>query len=249
MIHQCQTLKNDWNNSQEYVSLIHIHHTKTEENRTFYTTNKQIVIERTLFFKRMETTADSLTSSTTTTIPSPVSAASTFANLLLNEVNNEDVHNLLNVQRSFLHQLDKTVEKVDGINKLSTKRYLDASRDFSSHTQMLTGMKNDLDYIFKRIKLLKIRLNKKYPEAYSSVLQANAAQNPSVDDEEDDLAELISPVKSVTSPSLVKSKTIDCTQFSSLSAPLRESSSSTQLSYTDQTAKSFNTMLDKLADE
>jgi hypothetical protein len=51
-----------------------------------------------------------------------------------------------------LEQLDKTNEKVDGINKLSAKRYLDAQRDFTSHTQMLITMKNDLDLIFKRIK-------------------------------------------------------------------------------------------------
>jgi len=53
---------------------------------------------------------------------------------------------------SRLEQLDKTNEKLDGINKLSAKRYLDATRDFSSHTHMLTTMKNDLDLIFKRIK-------------------------------------------------------------------------------------------------
>ncbi|CAF1497676.1 unnamed protein product [Adineta ricciae] len=197
----------------------------------------------------MESNVDSLTASTTTVIPSTVSPASTFVNLLLNEVNNTDVHNLLDVQRSFLHQLDKTVEKIDGINKLSAKRYLDASRDFSSHTQMLTTMKTDLDYIFKRIKLLKIRLNKKYPDAYASVLRANAAQNPSADDEDDDLAEFTTPTKSTTSPTLVKSKTIDSVQFATLPSSLRESSSSTQLSNTDQSANSFNPVLDTSAEE
>lgn len=51
-----------------------------------------------------------------------------------------------------IEQLDKTNEKVDSTNKYSAKRYLDAQRDFSSHTQMLVTMKNDLDLIFKRIK-------------------------------------------------------------------------------------------------
>ncbi len=59
-----------------------------------------------------------------------------------------------------LEQLDKTSEKLDGINKLSAKRYLDATRDFSNHTQMLTTMKTDLDLIFKRIKYNK--KNKSY---------------------------------------------------------------------------------------
>jgi hypothetical protein len=48
--------------------------------------------------------------------------------------------------------LDKTNEKLDGINKLSAQHYLDAARDFTNHTQMLTTMKTDLDLIFKRIK-------------------------------------------------------------------------------------------------
>lgn len=51
-----------------------------------------------------------------------------------------------------LEQLDKTNEKLDGVNRLSAKRYLDATRDFSSHTQLLKTMKNDLDLIHKRIK-------------------------------------------------------------------------------------------------
>jgi hypothetical protein len=51
-----------------------------------------------------------------------------------------------------LDQLDKTNEKLDSINRLSAKHYLDATRDFTNHTQMLTTMKTDLDLIFKRIK-------------------------------------------------------------------------------------------------
>ena len=51
-----------------------------------------------------------------------------------------------------LEQMDKTNDKLDQVNKFSTKRYADAQRDFVSHTQLLTTMKNDLDLIFKRIK-------------------------------------------------------------------------------------------------
>ncbi len=51
-----------------------------------------------------------------------------------------------------LEELDKTNEKLDSINKISAQRYLDATRDFTNHAQMLTTMKTDLDSIFKRIK-------------------------------------------------------------------------------------------------
>ncbi|CAF3111659.1 unnamed protein product [Rotaria sp. Silwood2] len=192
-------------------------------------------------------------SSTNTTTSSTATPASSFVNLFLNEINNQDVHGLLNAQQSLLEQLDKTNEKLDGINKLSAKRYIDATRDFSSHTQMLTTMKNDLDFIFKRIKLLKIRLNKKYPESYkSSTMRMNTTQNDSLDEDDGDINDLMtSTTKHFATPSLVKSKTIDCSQFS---ASMHESYSSTQLANnnnnnSEQAANSFGAvrrfMLDK----
>lgn len=84
-----------------------------------------------------------------------------------------------------LEKLDKTNEKLEGVNKISAERLIDATREFSNHTQMLITMKNDLDLIFKRIKyeekifsiktilsilfrLLQMRLNKKYPDSFAS---------------------------------------------------------------------------------
>jgi len=169
-------------------------------------------------------------------------AASSIANLFINEINKQDINGLLQVQNSLLEQLDKTSEKLDGINKISAQRYLDATRDFANHTQMLTTMKTDLDLIFKQIKLLKMRLNKKYPEAYTSVIRMNANQHDSLDDEEEDDT-LASSMKS----SLVKSKTVDCSQ---LSSSMRETYSLAQISNnnTEQTPSSFDAvrrLLDK----
>lgn len=95
-------------------------------------------------------------------------AASSLTQLLLNEINKQDVNGLLHVQTTLLvncfafffsyvclfrlDQLDKTNEKLDSINKLSAQHYIDASRNFANHTQLLTTMKSDLDLIFKRIK-------------------------------------------------------------------------------------------------
>ncbi len=111
----------------------------------------------------METDADSSSTIETT--------ASSIVNLFLNEVNKQDVGGLLSVQNSLyvqsffsnkqylfqtfsirLEELDKTNEKLDSINKISANRYLDATREFTNHAQMLTTMKTDLDLIFKRIK-------------------------------------------------------------------------------------------------
>ncbi|CAF2027259.1 unnamed protein product [Rotaria magnacalcarata] len=187
----------------------------------------------------MDVSVDSFPSSSTNTATSScTSPALSFVNLLLNEVNNQDTHGLLDVQRSFLEQLDKTNEKLDGINKISARRYLDATRDFSSHIHILSTMKSDLDLISKRIKILKIRLNKKYPEAYESVIRMNKTQNDYLDDEDDDMNDFTtSTTGSAASSSLAKSKTIDMSQFSS---PLRESHSSAELSnINEQSASSF----------
>jgi len=190
----------------------------------------------------IDSSMSSITASTSTITSPPVSSASSFVNVFVNEINNQDVQGLLNVQCSMLEQLDKTNEKLDGINKLSAKRYLDATRDFYSHAQMLTTMKTDLDLIFKRIKLLKTRLNKKYPESYASVVRMSVNQNnSSMDDEDDDsnTADLTSSIKPATSATLVKSKTIDASQFSS---SMHESHSFSQLASSsggEQTPSSF----------
>lgn len=132
------------------------------------------------------------------------STASTIIKLFADEINKQDINGLLHAQnllyvdnilsykKNFLflfvirlEQLDKSNEKLDGINRISTERYLSATKDFTKHTQTLTTMKKDLDFIFKRIKydiinythlrnifvfyrLLKVRLNKKYPESFAS---------------------------------------------------------------------------------
>ena len=114
----------------------------------------------------METNADSP--------PPHDTAASSIRNLFLNEINKQDVGGLLLVQTSLyvqsdvrlptetfpisarLEQLDKSNEVLEGINKVSAKRYLDATKEYANHAQMLTNMKSDLDAIFKRIKYVTV---------------------------------------------------------------------------------------------
>ncbi|CAF1117835.1 unnamed protein product [Adineta steineri] len=182
----------------------------------------------------MEENTDSTISASDTT------TASSIVHLFLNETNKQDVDGLLNIQSSLLEQLDKSNEILDGINKISAKRYIDATREFTNHTQLLTTIKTDLDTIFKRIKLLKMRLNKKYPEAYSSVIQMSSNRHDSLDDEEDD--DIVPSMKSINNPStLVKSKTIDYTQ---LTSSMRETYSLAQISNTnnEQSTNSFDSV-------
>ncbi|CAF0889767.1 unnamed protein product [Rotaria sordida] len=166
----------------------------------------QTVILEKVFIFIMDANDDSTAHTSDTT-------ASLLIDLFSNEINKQDVNGLLHAQNLLLEQLDKTNEKLDGINKISAERYVDATKEFANHTQMLITMKRDLDLIFKQIKLLKTQLNKKYPEPYASVADINTKQDDSLDDEEDD--GLASAIKPINTSSLVKSKTVDCSELSS----------------------------------
>lgn len=48
------------------------------------------------------------------------------------------------------------------INRLKT-----AGSEFKKHTTLLTEMKKDLDYIFKRIRIVKNKLSQQYPQAFN----------------------------------------------------------------------------------
>lgn len=58
-------------------------------------------------------------------------------------------------------------------NALSTSRLKIASEDFKKHTKLLAEMKKDLDYIFKKIRIIKSKVSSQYPEAFAEAHFAN----------------------------------------------------------------------------
>ncbi|XP_076465089.1 uncharacterized protein LOC143296938 isoform X2 [Babylonia areolata] len=91
-----------------------------------------------------------------------------FAGAMMQQVNTEDVANMVQVQRGMLQRFEKTNEMLINFNQLSSTRYEASVKDFQQHTQLLYDMKKDLDSIFKRIRVLKQRLSKSYPEAFAA---------------------------------------------------------------------------------
>lgn len=89
-----------------------------------------------------------------------------FASTLVGQVNREDVSSMVQVQRDMLSRYEKTNEMLINFNLLSASRYEASVKDFQIHTQLLADMRQDLDSIFKRIRVLKQRLSKSYPEAF-----------------------------------------------------------------------------------
>lgn len=66
-----------------------------------------------------------------------------------------------------LQRFEKTNEMLTNCNQLSVNRLKTAGTEFKKHTALLIEMKKDLDYIFKRIRLIKNKLSQQYPQAFN----------------------------------------------------------------------------------
>lgn len=66
-----------------------------------------------------------------------------------------------------LQRFEKTNEMLTNCNQLSVNRLKTAGTEFKKHTALLIEMKRDLDYIFKRIRLIKNKLSQQYPQAFN----------------------------------------------------------------------------------
>ncbi|XP_056430429.1 kxDL motif-containing protein 1 isoform X2 [Hyla sarda] len=97
------------------------------------------------------------------------SASGVFCSRILNMVNSEDVNAIILAQRHMLDRFEKTNEMLSNFNSLSNARLQQMSDRFVHHTRTLVEMKKDLDLIFRRIRMLKGKLAKQYPESFSRI--------------------------------------------------------------------------------
>lgn len=68
-------------------------------------------------------------------------------------------------------------------NALSTSRLKIASEEFKKHTKLLAEMKKDLDYIFKKLRIIKTKISVQYPDAYA---ETNFSNKPFAEEAEED---------------------------------------------------------------
>ncbi|XP_075706824.1 kxDL motif-containing protein 1 isoform X2 [Rhinoderma darwinii] len=108
-------------------------------------------------------------------------ASGVFCSRILNMVNSEDVNAIILAQRHMLDRFEKTNEMLLNFNSLSNARLQQMSDRFLHHTRTLVEMKKDLDLIFRRIRMLKGKLAKQYPESFS-----NVHESPILEDDDDD---------------------------------------------------------------
>lgn len=69
-------------------------------------------------------------------------------------------------------------------NALSQSRLKQAQDDFKKHVKSLHEMKKDLDYIFKKIRNMKVKLSQQYPQAYIDALPQRTTLAEEAEDDE-----------------------------------------------------------------
>ncbi|XP_036137880.1 kxDL motif-containing protein 1 isoform X2 [Molossus molossus] len=100
----------------------------------------------------------------------PDSASRVFCSRILSMVNVDDVNAIILAQKNMLDRFEKTNEMLVNFNNLSSTRLQQMSERFLHHTRTLMEMKRDLDSIFRRIRTLKGKLARQYPEAFNHPL-------------------------------------------------------------------------------
>ncbi|XP_039988865.1 kxDL motif-containing protein 1 [Xiphias gladius] len=109
-------------------------------------------------------------------------ASGVFCSRMLSMVNSEDVNAIIQAQRHMLDRFEKTNEMLINFNGLSNVRLQQMNERFLLHTRTLVEMKKDLDSIFRRIRTLKGKIAKQYPEAFSNIHETQILED---DDEFD----------------------------------------------------------------
>lgn len=128
-------------------------------------------------------------------------ASGVFCNRMLSMVNCEDVNAIIQAQRHMLDRFEKTNEMLINFNGLSNVRLQQMNERFLLHTRTLVEMKKDLDSIFRRIRTLKGKISKQYPEAFSNVHESPIPEDEDNDDDDFDpvLPSLATTVTTATS--------------------------------------------------
>merc|ERR1711983_136230 len=100
-------------------------------------------------------------------------------------VNQGDVEEMVRAQKEMLQRFEKTNEMLTNVNSLSAVRLEKANNDFKKHTQNVVEMKKDLESIFRRLKIIKQKLNKQMPDACDTVM-GSGVEAREEDDEYDE---------------------------------------------------------------
>ncbi|RXM36239.1 Ovochymase-2 [Acipenser ruthenus] len=102
-----------------------------------------------------------------------------------------------------LDRFEKTNEMLLNFNGLSNVRLQQMNDRFQHHTRTLVEMKKDLDSIFRRIRTLKGKISKQYPDAFN-----NVHESPFLEDDDDDFDPI--PPSTATTTATSEQSTESC---------------------------------------
>ncbi|MGH0150606.1 UNVERIFIED_CONTAM: hypothetical protein FKN15_019614 [Acipenser sinensis] len=130
-------------------------------------------------------------------------ASGMFCGRMLSMVNSEDVNAIIQAQKHMLDRFEKTNEMLLNFNGLSNVRLQQMNDRFQHHTRTLLEMKKDLDSIFRRIRTLKGKISKQYPDAFN-----NVHESPILEDDDDDFDPI--PPSTATTTATSEQSTESC---------------------------------------
>ncbi|KAL6515923.1 hypothetical protein OROGR_019228 [Orobanche gracilis] len=81
-------------------------------------------------------------------------------------VNSQDLDSIRQSQNTILGRLQDSNAVLCHFNEYSENCFAEVSSDFSKNTRLIKSIKSDLDYIFQKIRSLKAKIMKTYPDAF-----------------------------------------------------------------------------------
>ncbi|KAJ3025945.1 UNVERIFIED_CONTAM: hypothetical protein HDU68_006444 [Siphonaria sp. JEL0065] len=109
-----------------------------------------------------------------------------FASRLASAVPEAPVAQISNTQAESLAALTATEASLASFNTFSANRFETNADRINTHVTMLKTMKADLDSVFRRIRALKSKLAKKYPEHYRDAVSRANLSDLSLEDDDDE---------------------------------------------------------------
>ncbi|KAE9555601.1 hypothetical protein FO519_001179 [Halicephalobus sp. NKZ332] len=89
-----------------------------------------------------------------------------FVDSLLSQVDEDNINDVIKIQKRSLERFEKTNEMLFNCVSLSEKRLEKAKTEFAAHKDFIMEAKNDLDVIFRKLRNMKQILANKYPDIY-----------------------------------------------------------------------------------